>query len=283
MDERFPEWVVRMPAHHLRPYVDRYVGYRLVGYAPGLHRGLPSPHMTFIASIGPPIDVVVQTSQAQRPRTYDCVLSGLAASPAIIAHDGNQEGIAIELTPLGSRALLGIPAGEIWDVSLELSEVAGAPGQELWERLQGVGSWADRFRTCDEVLGTMAGEGEVAADLQRTWSMLVASSGRLSVADLAAQTGWSRQHLSRRFRQEFGLSPKLAARVVRFDRARRMLLSVPAFVSVSQVAASCGYYDQSHLHRDFAELAGCTPTELLREAVPSLVDEMFHSSKTLPA
>jgi AraC-like DNA-binding protein len=263
MDGPVQQWVERVPAPRLLPLVDRYVGYRMAGYAPGVHRGLPGAHMTFIVSIDRPIDVVAQSSSSQGPRAYGCVISGLSASPALIAHDGNQEGVAIELTPLGSRTLLGMPAGEIWDLSLELSELAGPIGVELWERLQVAGSWEQRFQTCDEVLGRMAGPGQVAADLCRCWNLLVASAGRLPVTELAAETGWSRQHLGRRFRQEFGLSPKLAARVVRFDRARRMLQSVPPYVSISQVAAACGYFDQSHLCRDFAELAGCSPTVLV--------------------
>lgn len=87
------------------------------------------------------------------------------------------------------------------------------------------------------------------------------------------QAGWSRQHLARRFGDEFGLGPKLAARVVRLARARQMLLATPSFVTIAQVAAACGYYDQAHLSRDFAELAGCTPTAWLAEELPSFQDE----------
>jgi transcriptional regulator GlxA family with amidase domain len=101
----------------------------------------------------------------------------------------------------------------------------------------------------------------------------VSSGGQIAIGQLARDTGWSRQHLGHRFRKEFGLGPKLAARVVRFERARRLLQSVPPFVSIAQVAAVCGYYDHAHLDRDFLELAGCTPTELLAEDLPSFQDE----------
>lgn len=52
------EWVVRQPGARVRPLVERYIGYRMAGYAPATHRGLPSGHMTFIVSIDRPIDVV---------------------------------------------------------------------------------------------------------------------------------------------------------------------------------------------------------------------------------
>ncbi|GAA4284325.1 hypothetical protein GCM10022261_18560 [Brevibacterium daeguense] len=110
------EWVRREPAPALRGLIDDYVGYRLLGQPPAVHRGLPSRHMTFIISIGTPIDVVRQTNAAQPPERYRTVISGLQASSALIAHSGSQEGVAISLSPLGSAALLRLPAAELWDL-----------------------------------------------------------------------------------------------------------------------------------------------------------------------
>ncbi|MEV0173235.1 helix-turn-helix domain-containing protein [Streptomyces sp. NPDC050803] len=272
MVERCEEWVTAAPSPPLRPFIERYCGYRLMGFPPALHRGLPSRHMTFIASIGDDIDVVAQTDPAQPPQRYGCVLSGLQASAALISHRGDQEGVAVELTPLGSRALFGMPAGELWNLSVELVDVVGAAGRELWERLQDTAGWEHRFAVCDGVLGRLAGDGAAAPELRFAWQTVVASHGEVSVGDLAEESGWSRQHLARRFRSEFGLTPKLAARVVRFERAQQMLRHAPPFVSIAQVAAVCGYYDQSHLTRDFVALAGCTPTELIAGDVPSVQD-----------
>jgi AraC-like DNA-binding protein len=267
-------WVVRRPAPALAHVVERYIGYRAVGFPPGVHRGLPSRHQTFIVSIGPDIDVVAQTDRRQTPGRYRAVLAGLQARPALIRHDGNQEGVAIELTPPGCRALFGLPAAALWDTTLELADLAGPAGDELWERLQGEAPWPRRFAIVDEVLTRMLrADDPVEPALRRSWSLVAASAGTLPVADLARTIGWSRQHLARRFAAEYGLTPKLAARVVRFERARR-LLEAPATTppSIAAVAAACGYYDQAHLNRDFAVLAGCSPRELLRGDLPSFQD-----------
>ncbi|MPY96321.1 MAG: AraC family transcriptional regulator, partial [Acidimicrobiia bacterium] len=117
-------WSTRPPAPQLAPFIEHYVGYRLLGSAPGLHRGLPSRHLTFIVSIGPAIDVVAQSDPGQSPRSYRCVLGGLQTSPALIAHDGDQEGVAIELTPVGFHALFDMPARALWSTSVELDDVA---------------------------------------------------------------------------------------------------------------------------------------------------------------
>jgi AraC-like DNA-binding protein len=228
--------------------------------------------MTLIASIGPPIDVLQQTDASQRPDSYRVVLGGLQARPAAIRHDGFQEGIAIELAPTGSRALLGHPARALWDRSIELSDVTGRAGDELWERLQEAGTWAERFAICDEVLGRLASDAQATPPVDHAWRSLVRSWGAVAIGDLAGEIGWSRQRLTRRFTEEFGLRPKLAARVIRFERARRMLVRTPPYIGLAGVALACGYYDQAHLDRDFAELAGCTPTEWLREELPSFQD-----------
>src|SRR5262245_17355267 len=88
MAEQHQTWVLGPPAPQLRSVIARYVGHRMLGYQPGLHRALPAQHMTFIASIGEPINVVAQTAASQAPRSYRCVLSGLQATTALIAHNG---------------------------------------------------------------------------------------------------------------------------------------------------------------------------------------------------
>jgi AraC-like DNA-binding protein len=266
-------WVTAKPAGVLTPFIERYVGYRMRGFEPAVHRGLPSRHLTFIVSIGPDIDVVRQPDLTQRPARYRCVLAGLAASTALIRHDGHQEGVAVELTPLGTRALFGMPAGAVWNTSLELADVVGPTGDALWERLQEAATWPGRFAACDRVLTALVrDDAEPVPELARAWHVIVGTGGTTMVRDIADDVGWSRQHLARRFTREFGLGPKLAARVVRFGRARDLLRDVPSFVSVAQVAAVCGYYDQAHLDRDFVELAGCPPTEWMREELPSFQD-----------
>lgn len=284
MDQSTVAWVRRRPAPALTALIDSYIGYRMIGFPAGVHRGLPSRHLTLIVSIGPEIEVVAQTDPAQAPQRYRCVVGGLQASPALIAHHGHQEGVAIELTPLGSRALLGMPARALWNLSLELDEVAGPLGRELWERLQEPTGWKERFAAVDDVLCRLLRDTALEPALGRSWQLIASSGGTAPVGEIARAIGWTRQHFARRFADEFGLSPKLAARVVRFDRARRMLQQTPAFVSIAQVAAVCGYYDQAHLTRDFVELAGCPPGRLLAEEdLPSVQDTGGAETRSSPA
>jgi AraC-like DNA-binding protein len=109
---------------------------------------------------------------------------------------------------------------------------------------------------------------QAAPEVGWAWRQLLASGGTVRIADLAAQTGWSGRYLAARFRTEIGLTPKAAARVIRFSRARRLLLENVAGgrgPGLAGLAAACGYFDQAHLAREFRSLAGCPPSQWIAE------------------
>jgi AraC-like DNA-binding protein len=114
--------------------------------------------------------------------------------------------------------------------------------------------------------------GTVAPEVLWSWRQLLRAGGAVRVADLAAGTGWSGRHLASRFRAEIGLTPKAAARVVRFDRARRRLAEQAGpgaghdgGYQLAVLAAEAGYFDQAHLAREFRALAGLAPSQWLAE------------------
>ena len=92
------------------------------------------------------------------------------------------------------------------------------------------------------------------------------SHGQIDLPALSRHTGFSREHLIRRFREQVGLTPKAYGNIVRFNRALE-LARAPAS-SWAEIAHACGYYDQSHLVRDFQRFAGRAPGTLLRDARP---------------
>jgi AraC-like DNA-binding protein len=83
---------------------------------------------------------------------------------------------------------------------------------------------------------------------------------------LMDETGWSRRYVTERFRRQLGVSPKSYARLLRFERASRLLAEPACGRTVADVATEAGYYDQSHLTRDFVALAGMTPGTFLANA-----------------
>jgi AraC-like DNA-binding protein len=257
-----------IPAEPLRPYVAAYTGYRQRGVPPARHRGLPSPYLTLIFTLDEPLTIVAHPDPGQPPGEYGTLLGGLHSVPALITHAGAQSGIQVALRPLGARALLGLPAGELAALDLPAEAVLGGVCAELREKLQSAAGWPERFAVLDEILLRRAAHADVAPEVGWAWRQLLREGGALRVSELAAGTGWSGRHLTSRFRAEIGLTPKAAARVIRFDRARKRLvnqLTAGGDYLLADLAADCGYFDQAHLAREFRALAGCPPSQWLAE------------------
>lgn len=269
------EHVRRGPAEALRPYIAWYAGYRQRGVPPALHRGLPSPSLTLIFTLDEPLMIVAHPDPGQSAGDFGTLLGGLHASPALIAHGGAQSGIQVALKPLGARALLGLPAGELAFMDVPAEAVLGADCARIHDRIRAAGSWPERFCVLDQAFAALRDRHDAAAtaEIGWAWRLLLRSGGTVPVSELAVQTGWSSRHLASRFRAEIGLGPKAAARVIRFDRARRRLLGSAgtgphlrgAGLGLADLAAACGYFDQAHLAREFRALAGCPPSQWLAE------------------
>lgn len=96
-------------------------------------------------------------------------------------------------------------------------------------------------------------------EVAEAWRRLVAARGCVQVGAVAAELGWSRRHLTERFRGELGLSPKTFARVLNFEHAHDLATARDP-LPWADVATISGYADQAHLVRDWSEFTGRTPT-----------------------
>jgi len=265
------EAVAGQPAEPLRPFIAHYSGYRQAGIEPAEHRGLPSPYLTLIFTLDEPLTIVEHPDPRQPGADYVTLVGGLHSSPALVTHDGRQSGIQLGLSPLGARALLGVPAGELAAGDFEGSEVLGRFAAEVHERIRVAARWADRFAVLDQLLTErLQHVGErgcvISPEVEYSWRRLLATGGAMPISELVAETGWSDRHLRNAFGNEIGLTPKAAARVIRFHRARLTLQRRAAAgrgLDLADLAAGCGYYDQAHMDLEFRALAGSAPTTWL--------------------
>ena len=254
-----------------------YTGYRQRGVPPARHRGLPSPFLTLIFTLDEPLVLLAHPDPRQPPGDYRALLGGLHSSPALITHDGAQSGIQVALRPLGARVLLGLPAGELAELDVPAESVLGGLCAQFRERALAAPGWPERFALLDQILLRRAlpagaedkAEDKAGPEVRFAWGQLLRTGGTARISDLAAETGWSGRHLTGRFRAEIGLTPKAAARVIRFDRAKRLLIrhaseKTPEY-RLADLAAVCGYFDQAHLAREFRALAGCPPSQWITE------------------
>ncbi|WP_422755423.1 helix-turn-helix domain-containing protein [Micromonospora sp. WMMD708] len=285
------EVCVGLPAARLRPVVGRYLGYREgvpVGVASG--RGAPplvrheaaGAFVVLILGWGAPLDVLNPRSAAHSAYRVDSFVAGPYDGYCTTSTAGAGAGVQLTLTPPAARRVLGVPLGELANRAVAVDGLPDPWLDRLRVRLAGAPDWPHRFALLDAALDARLADADpVDPHLGRAWELLAGSAGHLGIGALAGELGWSRRHLAARFRRELGLGPKTTARLLRFQRAYAMLgrqdaVSAPPDPAGpadrrtgpadgwAELAARWGYYDQSHLIREFREFTGMTPAALGR-------------------
>jgi len=93
---------------------------------------------------------------------------------------------------------------------------------------------------------------------------LVQNKGNLRLNQLESLTGYTSRSIQRFFRQDTGMSPKAFSRILRCQSALSSLHQQQA-LSVSDLAFTLGFSDQSHFLREFKTFVSKTPGEYLRD------------------
>ncbi len=89
----------------------------------------------------------------------------------------------------------------------------------------------------------------------------------LNLEMLSKIAGISRGHLSRLFHQTMGQSLKTYLLQIRIEKAKELLASEPAEVSLNEIAARCGFYDRTHLSHEFRRQTGLPPSQFRKNAM----------------
>lgn len=94
--------------------------------------------------------------------------------------------------------------------------------------------------------------------IQSTVKLIRQYGGRISIEQIAAKLGISRQAVSRQFAEKVGISPKQYSRMVHFNKVQHFLKNHPQ-ASWLDITYRFDYFDQSHLIKDFYHFTGFSP------------------------
>ena len=169
--------------------------------------------------------------------------------------------VGVHFWPGKASALLGVPPGAIADQHVDLEALWSRAALELRERLCAAPTSAERFSVLEVFLLRRLAHRDRHPAIGFALDQLALPG--VSVGEVAARLELSRRRLIEIFTAEVGITPKRLSRVLRFQRAcgvarRRRELEW------GRLAVACGYFDQSHLIRDFRELTGTSPVEFVR-------------------
>jgi AraC-like DNA-binding protein len=195
-------------------------------------------------------------------------LSGLQRRYMLIETTGGSHFVAARLTPWGTWRLLREPMREVSCRVPVIDDIWGNDATRLGSRLASAPNLYARFDLLENFLRRRidfrkdADAGVVEASRQ-----MIGSQGKMRIDALCRLIGTSRVTLSRKFREQVGLTPKTYARVVRISSLMTHLADATED-SWAMLAEHFGYHDQAHLSHDFQDFCGSTLSEYLKRASP---------------
>jgi AraC-like DNA-binding protein len=178
---------------------------------------------------------------------------------------GTVETFVIIFRPSAMHRLFGLPAVETVNKDHAASDVLGAPVSELTEALGNARTFQQRVQIADQFITRRRGGAHADGSIELAANAIINNHGNCRIDALVHHTGLSIRTFQRSFQQRIGMSPKLYARIVRFESALKAKAAAP-HLSWLTVAHQFGYHDQMHLIHDFRQLSGEAPSNLLIQA-----------------
>jgi AraC-like DNA-binding protein len=203
-------------------------------------------------------------------RSARAVIVGLQTHRRVRLHiTGTVESFVIFFQPTALHRLFSLPMHELTNTDHDARGVLGSWVHELEERLRESRSFEERIQIANAFFlrrcsALSSPDGITAAAMS-----ILYRRGSVQIPALAQRAGMSTRQFERRFTHEIGLTPKLYARIARFESAleSKALSSVDSWTNV---ANRLGYFDQMHMIKDFKEFSGEIPTSLLAQLETNL-------------
>ena len=179
----------------------------------------------------------------------------------------NIDMIAVIFHPLGLNPFVRCSMSELYNHYINVEDLEDIELNDLKRNI----SVEPAVETCIRLIERFFMQRLVDADCnyQRTQHAIrqIINQPQIDVKTLAESTCLGYRQFKRVFTDHVGMSPKEYYRVVRFQRALYLLQNHPGMELVD-LAYSCGFYDSSHLVKDFKEFTGCSPTQYLSSRSP---------------
>jgi AraC-like DNA-binding protein len=173
--------------------------------------------------------------------------------------------------PYALSVILSLPANHFTNHNIEIADLLGIEGSILEEQVLSATNTQQRVRIVSNFIErrlkhlTLEDSNLIAAV-----QSIVMQRGAVNIANLSESHFLSQRNLERKFKNLTGFSPKSFARIVRFEECISKATSQN--LSLTELAYEFGYYDQSHMIKDFRGFSGISPQNLLNEDISIFFD-----------
>jgi AraC-like DNA-binding protein len=226
-----------------------------------LERVMPTGDMSLIINLYEDRTGVYDSNNHSKCQSLSgSILVGAYSQFAVIDTAEQRSTMGAVFKPGGAFPFFKLPAGELQDTNVELDTLWGAEARNLREQLLAAKTPEAKFHALERAL--LAKIVKPLDPPHPAVQFAVGNFRRLpnrAVSSVTDQIGLSERRFIRLFAEQVGLTPKLFCRVQRFQKALRHIARSSS-IDWTEIALSCGYFDQAHFIHDFRAFSGINPS-----------------------
>jgi AraC-like DNA-binding protein len=164
--------------------------------------------------------------------------------------------------PTGLSRLVGINMTSLVNQDPAASDVLGKSAVTLASYVRAAPDFRDRVAAVERWAGMMLDKREPDGAIGHAARRLIAARGLARIDGLVGKSGLSASQFQRRFATQVGMTPKLFARTIRFDKALIARRNAPDRLW-TDIIHELGYFDQAHFIRECQAFTGLPPSRLV--------------------
>jgi AraC-like DNA-binding protein len=237
-------------------------------------RIVPDGHAEIVVHLAEPFEEFRAGEWRQQQPT---ILCGQITRPLLIRASGETHTVGLRLRSWATGAIFRDVAAAITDQVVD-GIVTESDTLELARTALAAEGKADLNAAVERLLPWVQESRHTAQKVRAAVWLANKYAGQCSVEQLAQTAGVTVRHLDRVMLENVGVAPKMFLRLIRFRNV--MAQASSPFPRWADIAASCGYHDQSHMLRDFAQFVGRTPSQAFASS-SDLAKYFFSSEKEL--
>ena len=227
-------------------------------------RMIPDGYIDFVYHYGTKPSLIINDKSIHKPSVF---LGGHLISSAKLSFCGPLKMFGIKFYPWASSVLYSMPAYELSNQRIAIEDIAGKWIKDYYSILNtelNQNKHQKIIPMLEKSIVKWIGDGDVNGLLKYSIQSVIRSKGEITIDELSNELKYSRRQIQRVFQNQKGMSFQYYCRLVRVQNILKLynLSSAKKFTSL---AHQCGYYDQSHLIRDFTSLLGLPLKKYFKE------------------
>lgn len=173
--------------------------------------------------------------------------------------------IGVHFRPGGAYPFFNFPISELNNMTVEVDCLWNSEIHGIRDAILNTTSIEDKFGILEKHF-LQKGKQKLEPNVLVGYAIdqLQKSPQVWTIEQLTRKVGITQKHLISLFKKYAGLSPKLFARISKFQKVIQ-LVEKGQKMSWTSLAYECGYYDQAHFIKEFQAFSGINPSSYLAE------------------